>query len=288
MANNDKSPLVTADWVEANLGNPKVRIFEVSVDPGVYAAAHIPGAVNLDWHVDLVDTVNRDIASREKLEAKLRAADVEPDTTIVIYGDHNNWFAAWGAWVLDVYGLGANVQLLDGGRKLWEARALPMTAEVPAFPASSITLTERNEKLRARLADVLAIAEGRAAGKLIDIRSPDEYAGKIFAPEGVKELSIRAGHIPGAENVPWATIVNDDGTFKSVDEIRAIYAAKGVDGSLPVVTYCRIGERSSHSWFALKRILGYDVRNYDGSWTEYGNAVGVPVTNKTGTVWLGK
>jgi thiosulfate/3-mercaptopyruvate sulfurtransferase len=288
MANNDKSPLVTADWVEANLGNPKVRIFEVSVDPGVYAAAHIPGAVNLDWHVDLVDTVNRDIASREKLEAKLREAGVEPDTTIVIYGDHNNWFAAWGAWVLDVYGLGANVQLLDGGRKLWEARSLPMTAEVPSFPASSITLTERNEKLRARLADVLAIAEGREAGRLIDIRSPDEYAGKIFAPEGVKELSIRAGHIPGAENVPWATIVNDDGTFKSVDEIRAIYAAKGVDGSLPVVTYCRIGERSSHSWFALKRILGYDVRNYDGSWTEYGNAVGVPVTNKTGTVWLGK
>ncbi len=288
MSNNDKSPLVTADWVQANLGNPKVRIFEVSVDPGVYAAAHIPGAVNLDWHVDLVDTVNRDIASREKLEAKLREAGVEPDTTIVIYGDHNNWFAAWGAWVLDVYGLGANVQLLDGGRKLWEARSLPVTAEVPSFPASSITLTERNEKLRARLADVLAIAEGRAAGKLVDIRSPDEYTGKIFAPEGVKELSIRAGHVPGAENVPWATIVNDDGTFKSVDEIRAIYAAKGIDGSLPVVTYCRIGERSSHSWFALKRILGYDVRNYDGSWTEYGNAVGVPVTNKTGTVWLGK
>jgi thiosulfate/3-mercaptopyruvate sulfurtransferase len=159
---------------------------------------------------------------------------------------------------------------------------------VPSFRASSITLADRNEKLRARLADVLAIAEGRAAGKLIDIRSPDEYAGKIFAPEGVKELSIRAGHIPGAENVPWATIVNDDGTFKSIDEIRKIYAAKGVDGSLPVVTYCRIGERSSHSWFALKRILGYDVRNYDGSWTEYGNSVGVPVTNKSGTIWLGK
>jgi thiosulfate/3-mercaptopyruvate sulfurtransferase len=282
------SPLATADWVKDHLDDPKVRIFEVSVDPGVYAAAHIPGAFNLDWHVDLVDTVNRDIASREKLQGTLRKAGVEPDTTIIIYGDHNNWFAAWGAWVLDVYGLGANVKLLDGGRKLWEARALPVTADVPSSKASSITLPERNEKLRARLVDVLAIAEGRAPGKLIDIRSPDEYAGKIFAPEGVKELSIRAGHIPGAENVPWATIVNDDGTFKSVDEIRKIYAAKGVDGSQPVVTYCRIGERSSHSWFALKRILGYDVRNYDGSWTEYGNAVGVPVTNKTGTIWLGK
>jgi thiosulfate/3-mercaptopyruvate sulfurtransferase len=288
MSNTDASPLVTADWVKNNLNNPKVRIFEVSVDPDVYAKAHIPGAFNLDWHVDLVDTVNRDIASREKLQGTLRKAGVEPDTTIIIYGDNNNWFAAWGAWVLDVYGLGANVKLLDGGRKLWEARSLPVTADVPSFKASSIALSERNEKLRARLADVLAIAEGRTAGKLIDIRSPDEYTGKIFAPEGMKELSIRAGHIPGAENVPWATIVNDDGTFKPIDEIRKIYAAKGVDGKLPVVTYCRIGERSSHSWFALKRILGYDVRNYDGSWTEYGNSVGVPVTNKSGTIWLGK
>lgn len=288
MAHSNASSLVTADWVKDNLNNPKIRIFEVSVDPGVYARAHIPGAINLDWHVDLVDTVNRDIASRDKFEKCLRKAGVTKDTTIIIYGDHNNWFAAWGVWILDIYGLGDNVKLLDGGRKLWEARSLPMTAGVPSFPESSIVLPERNERLRARLVDVLAIAEGRVAGRLIDIRSPDEYSGKIFAPEGVKELSIRAGHIPGAENVPWATIINDDGTFKPVDEIRAIYAAKGVDGSLPVVTYCRIGERSSHSWFALKRILGYDVRNYDGSWTEYGNAVGVPVTNKSGTIWLGK
>jgi len=288
MANNQASPLVTADWVKDNLDNPKLRLFEVSVDPGVYAGAHIPGAVNLDWHVDLVDTVNRDIASRDKLQATLRKAGVEADTTIVIYGDHNNWFAAWGAWVLDVYGLGANVKLLDGGRKLWEARKLPVTAEVPAFKASSITLPERNEALRARLSNVLDIVEGRVDGRLIDIRSPDEYIGKIFAPEGVKELAIRAGHVPGAENVPWGTIVNEDGTFKPTDEIRRIYAAKGVDGSKPVVTYCRIGERSSHSWFALKRILGYDARNYDGSWTEYGNAVGVPVVNESGTIWLGK
>lgn len=288
MANSSASPLVTADWVKDNLDNPKVRIFEVSVDADVYAKSHIPGAVNLNWHVDLVDTVNRDIASRDKFQTCLRKAGVDKDTTIIIYGDHNNWFAAWGAWILDIYGLGENVKLLDGGRVLWEARSLPMTAEVPSFPESSITLPERNERLRARLKDVIAIAEGKVAGKLIDIRSPDEYTGKVFAPEGVKELSIRAGHIPGAENVPWATIVNADGTFKSVDEIRSIYAAKGVDGSQPVVTYCRIGERSSHSWFALKRILGYDVRNYDGSWTEYGNAVGVPVTNKSGTIWLGK
>jgi thiosulfate/3-mercaptopyruvate sulfurtransferase len=288
MSTVSDSPLVTADWAAAHLDDPKVRIFEVSVDPEVYAASHIPGAVNLNWHVDLVDTINRDIAPRDKLQAKLREAGVEPDTTIVIYGDHNNWFAAWGAWILDVYGLGANAKLLDGGRKLWEARKLPVTAEVPAARSSSITLKDRNEKLRARLVDVLAFARGDVAGKLVDIRSPDEYSGKIFAPEGVKELSIRAGHVPGAVNVPWGTIVNEDGTFKPVDEIRAIYAAKGVDGSKPVITYCRIGERSSHSWFALKRILGYDVRNYDGSWTEYGNAVGVPVENNAGTVWLGK
>jgi thiosulfate/3-mercaptopyruvate sulfurtransferase len=288
MTTTPSSPLVTADWVKDNLSNPKVRIFEVSVNPEVYAAGHIPGAVNLDWHVDLVDTVNRDIASRDKLQEKLRQAGVEADTTIVIYGDHNNWFAAWGAWVLDVYGLGDNVKLLDGGRKYWEAHKLPLTAEVPAFKASSLTLGNRNEALRARLTNVLDFAQGRVAGSLVDIRSPDEYTGKIFAPEGVKELSIRAGHVPGAVNVPWATIVNEDGTFKPVEEIRKIYAGKGVDGSKPIITYCRIGERSSHSWFALKRILGYDVRNYDGSWTEYGYAVGVPVTNEAGTIWLGK
>jgi thiosulfate/3-mercaptopyruvate sulfurtransferase len=288
MSNANANPLVTADWVKDNLNNPKVRIFEVSVDPGVYAKAHIPGAFNLDWHVDLVDTVNRDIASREKLQATLRKAGVESDTTIVIYGDHNNWFAAWGAWVLDVYGFGTRVKLLDGGRKLWEARKLPLTDKLPSFKASSIKLPERDNSLRARLTNVLDFVEGRVDGKLVDIRSPDEYLGKIFAPEGVKELSIRAGHIPQAENVPWATIVNEDGTYKPLDEIRKIYADKGIDGSRPVITYCRIGERSSHTWFALKRLLGYDARNYDGSWTEYGNAVGVPVVNKSGTVWLGK
>jgi thiosulfate/3-mercaptopyruvate sulfurtransferase len=280
--------LVTVDWLKDRLDDPKVRIFEVSVDPGVYEKGHIPGAINLDWHTDLVDTVNRDIASREKLQEQLRRAGVENDTTIVIYGDNNNWFAAWGAWVLDVYGLGEQVRLLDGGRKLWKARGLPLTEEAPAFSGSSIQLPERDASLRARLSNVLDFVEGRLDGKLVDIRSPDEYAGKIFAPEGVKELAIRAGHIPQAENVPWATIVNEDGTYKPLEEIRRIYAEKGIDGSKPVITYCRIGERSSHTWFALKRLLGYDARNYDGSWTEYGNAVGVPVINKSGTVWLGK
>ena len=280
--------LVTVDWLKDHLDDPKVRVFEVSVDTGVYEKGHIPGAVDLNWHTDLVDTVNRDIASREKLQEQLRQAGVDKDTTVIIYGDHNNWFAAWGVWVLDVYGFGERAKLLDGGRKLWEARGLPLTAEVPAYEATSLELPERDNSLRARLVNTLDFAEGRIDGKLVDIRSPDEYLGKVFAPEGVKELSIRAGHIPGAENVPWATIVNEDGTYKPLDEIRRIYAEKGIDGSKPVITYCRIGERSSHTWFALKRLLGYDARNYDGSWTEYGNAVGVPVVNKTGTVWLGK
>lgn len=280
--------LVTVDWQKEHLDDPKVRVFEVSVDPGVYEKGHIPGATNLNWHTDLVDTVNRDIAPREKLQQQLRKAGVESDTTVIIYGDHNNWFAAWGAWVLDVYGFGKRVKLLDGGRKLWEARGLPMTDKVPSFKASSIELPDRDISLRARLSNVLDLVEGHIDGKLVDIRSNDEFLGKIFAPEGVKELAIRAGHIPGAVNVPWATIVNEDGTYKPLEEIRRIYAEKGIDGSKPIITYCRIGERSSHSWFALKRLLGYDVRNYDGSWTEYGNAVGVPVVNESGTVWLGK
>ena len=281
-------PLVTADWVQANLDDPKVRVFEVSVDTGVYERGHIPGAVHLNWHTDLVDPVKRDIASREAFEAKLRDAGVDQETTIVLYGDNNNWFAAWGAWVFDVYGLGDQVKLLDGGRKLWEANGLPLDTAPRDYADSTIELPERNNALRARLGDVLDAAEGRAEVKLVDIRSGDEYSGKVFAPDGVKELAVRAGHVPGAVNVPWGKIVNEDGTFKTPDEIKAIYAEVGVDGSQPVITYCRIGERSSHTWFALKRILGYDARNYDGSWTEYGNAVGVPVVNLAGTVWTGK
>ena len=285
---NASDALVSADWVQENLKNPKVRIFEVSVDVGVYERGHIPGAVHLNWHTDLVDPVKRDIAARDAFQQKLRDAGIDKDTTIVLYGDNNNWFAAWGAWVFDVYGLGDQVKLLDGGRKLWEAKGLPLDTAAADYPDSNIEIADRNNGLRARLSDVLDAAEGRSDAKLIDIRSADEYSGKVFAPEGVKELSVRAGHIPGAVNVPWGKIVKEDGTFKSPDEIKAIYADQGVDGSQPIITYCRIGERSSHTWFALKRILGYDARNYDGSWTEYGNSVGVPVVNLAGTVWTGK
>ena len=279
--------LVTTDWLEKNLNNPKLRLIEVSVDTGVYERGHIQGAVNFKWHTDLVDPVKRDIASKENFEKLLRQAGVNNDSTIVIYGDSNNWFAAWGAWVFDVYGV-KNVKLLDGGRKKWEAEKRPLTPLATKVAAGNIKVSDANNALRARLIDVVAIANKKSDTALVDIRSPDEFTGKIFAPAGVQETAIRAGHIPGAVNVPWGQAVAEDGTFKSPEELKKVYAAVGIDGKKPIITYCRIGERSSHTWFALKKILGYEVRNYDGSWTEYGNSVGNPVANPAGTVWGGK
>lgn len=261
-----------------------MRIFEVSVDTGVYARGDIPGAINLNWHIDLVDTVRRDIVSSDGLEALLQQAGVTEDTTIVLYGDNNNWFAAWGAWVFDIHGLG-DVKLLDGGRKYWEGQGLPFDTATPEYATSTIDLPSEPAPLRARLVDVLEVVEGGADVSLVDIRGPKEYSGEIFAPEGVQELSVRAGHIPGAVNFPWGGAVQEDGRFKSAEDLKAAFSAIGIDGSKPIITYCRIGERSSHTWFVLSRILGYEVRNYDGSWTEYGNAVGVPITNPSGTVW---
>ncbi len=255
--------------------------------PGVYERGHIPGAVNFAWHSDLVDPVRRDIASQEAFQQLLRKAGVNDDSTTILYGDNNNWFAAWGAWVFDVYGVD-NVKLLDGGRAKWEAEGRQLDSRASTPKAGNVTVKAANKELRAFLPDVLAAAEKRSDVQLVDIRSPDEYNGKVFAPQGVQELAVRAGHVPGAVNVPWGQAVAADGTFKSAEELKKVYAAVGIDGSKPIITYCRIGERSSHTWFALKKILGYDVRNYDGSWTEYGNAVGVPVVNVAGTVWGGK
>jgi len=279
--------LVTTDWLEKNLNNPKLRLIEVSVDTGVYERGHIQGAVNFKWHSDLVDPVKRDIASKENFEKLLRQAGVNNDSTIVIYGDSNNWFAAWGAWVFDVYGV-KNVKLLDGGRKKWEAEKRPLTPLATQVAAGNVKVSDANNALRARLIDVVAIANKKSDTALVDIRSPDEFTGKIFAPAGVQETAIRAGHIPGAVNVPWGQAVAEDGTFKSPEELKKVYAAVGIDGKKPIITYCRIGERSSHTWFALSKILGYNVKNYDGSWTEYGNSVGNPVINTAGTVWGGK
>ncbi len=280
-------PLVTTEWLAQNLDNPQVRIVEVSVNPGLYERGHVPGAVNFSWHQDLNDRVRRDIVGKEAFEALLSKAGVKQDTTVVLYGDTSNWFTAWGAWVFDIYGV-KNVKLLDGGRKKWEAENQPLNNRVPELAATSYKVTKVSTDLRARLSDALAAAEGKSNAKLVDIRSADEYTGKIFAPAGVPELSIRAGHIPGAANVPWCQAVREDGTFKSAEDLKKLYASAGVDGSKPIITYCRIGERSSHTWFALSKILGYSVKNYDGSWTEYGNAVGVPITNQAGTIWAAK
>jgi len=279
--------LVSTDWLEKNLNNPKLRLIEVSVDTGVYERGHIQGAVNFKWHTDLVDPVKRDIVSKENFEKLLRQAGVNNDSAIVIYGDSNNWFAAWGAWVFDVYGV-KNVKLLDGGRKKWEAEKRPLTPLATQVAAGNVKVSDANNALRARLIDVVAIANKKSDTALVDIRSPDEFTGKIFAPAGVQETAIRAGHIPGAVNVPWGQAVAEDGTFKSPEELKKVYAAVGIDGKKPIITYCRIGERSSHTWFALSKILGYNVKNYDGSWTEYGNSVGNPVINTAGTVWGGK
>jgi thiosulfate/3-mercaptopyruvate sulfurtransferase len=279
--------LVSTDWLEKNLNNPKLRIIEVSVDTGVYERGHIQGAVNFKWHTDLVDPVKRDIASKENFEKLLRQAGINNDSTIVIYGDSNNWFAAWGAWVFDIYGV-KDVKLLDGGRKKWEAEKRPLTPLATQVAAGNIKVSDANNNLRAKLIDVVAVANKKSDTALVDIRSSDEFTGKVIAPAGAQELAIRAGHIPGAVNVPWGQAVAEDGTFKSAEELKKIYGAVGIDGKKPIITYCRIGERSSHTWFALSKILGYNVKNYDGSWTEYGNSVGNPIINMAGTVWGGK
>ena len=284
LASANSNVLVDTNWLEKNINNPKVSIIEVSVVPGVYEKGHIEGAVNFKWHTDLVDTVSRDIISKDRLQDLLQKSGVNQGNTIVLYGDKNNWFAAWAAWVFEIYGI-ENVKLLDGGRVKWEADKKPLTPLASSVKSGNIKLTKTNNALRARIKDVVDIANKKSNIALVDIRSADEYNGKVFAPAGVPELAVRAGHIPGAVNVSWGQAVNKDGTIKSVEELKKIYAAAGIDGSKPIITYCRIGERSSHTWFVLNKVLGYDARNYDGSWTEYGNSVGNPIQNNSGTVW---
>ncbi|MCS6839395.1 MAG: sulfurtransferase [Roseiflexus sp.] len=275
--------VVSTEWLAQNLDNPKVRVIEVSVVPGLYERGHIPGAVNFVWTTDLVDTVSRDIVAPARFQELARAAGINNDTTIVLYGDNNNWFAAWGAWIFRQYGA-EDVRLLDGGRSKWEAETRELSTRAPTYPQGDFTVRQRSD-LRVFLPDVLKVVRGEDDRVLVDIRSPDEFSGKIFAPEGFQELAVRAGHIPGAINIPWKKALKDDGTFKSVEELRKLYADAGVDGSKPIITYCRIGERASHTWFVLSEILGYQVALYDGSWTEYGNSVGVPIANPAGTIW---
>jgi thiosulfate/3-mercaptopyruvate sulfurtransferase len=271
-----KDVLVSASWAKAHLDDPGVRFVEVDVDTTAYDQSHIPGAVAWNWTSQLSDGVRRDLATREEFSALLSASGIGPETRIVLYGDNNNWFAAWAYWQLKLYGV-ENVRLLNGGRKLWLDSNLPLSTDVPSYAATGWELPEADFALRAFRDDILPRL-GDEGFALVDVRSPAEYNGEIIAPAGMTETAQRAGHIPGAASIPWAQTVREDGTFKSAEELEDLYAAKGITADKDVIAYCRIGERSSHSWFVLHELLGFRrVRNYDGSWTEWGSMVGVPI-----------
>jgi thiosulfate/3-mercaptopyruvate sulfurtransferase len=268
--------LVSTEWVAAHAKDPNVRIAEVDVDTKAYDEGHVPGAIGWAWNTQLCDTLQRDILSQQQFEELMSASGVTPDTTLVIYGDNNNWFAAWALWQAKVYGH-KDVRLMNGGRKKWLAESRELSKEVPQVRRTFYAATNADLSLRAFLPQVQAAHATRSAA-MVDVRSPQEFTGEILSPPGLPETCQRGGHIPGARSIPWGKAVNDDGTFKSADELRVLYGAEGIDGSKPVIAYCRIGERSSHTWFVLKYLLGFEnVTNYDGSWTEWGNLVGAPV-----------
>jgi thiosulfate/3-mercaptopyruvate sulfurtransferase len=269
------SALVSADWAEKNLETPGVVFVEVDEDTTAYDGGHIPGAIKLDWKKDLQDPVRRDFVNRQQFQALLSARGIGNDDTVVLYGGNNNWFAAYAYWYFKLYGHG-DVKLLDGGRKKWELDNRALTTETVSRPTTSYSATEQDLSIRAFRDDVVAAI---GTQNLVDVRSPDEYAGRLLAPAHLpQEQAQRPGHVPTAISVPWSKAANEDGTFKSDDELRKIYAEAGLDDSRDTIAYCRIGERSSHTWFVLQELLGHArVKNYDGSWTEYGSLVGVPV-----------
>jgi thiosulfate/3-mercaptopyruvate sulfurtransferase len=269
--------LVSTEWAAQHLNDPKIRLVEVDVDTSAYDQGHIPGAVGWNWQTQLQDNVRRDLISKQALEQLLGKSGISNETTILLYGDNNNWFAAYALWQLKYYGH-KDARLINGGRKKWLEEKRPLTTDPPKVAPATYHATGPDESIRARKEDVFAIVENRTHGNLVDVRSVDEFTGKIIAPPGMSETAQRAGHIPNAANVPWAQAANEDGTFKSADQLQQLYGSKGVSGKDEVIAYCRIGERSSHTWFVLKYLLGFDrVKNYDGSWTEWGNLVGAPI-----------
>ena len=270
--------LVDTAWVDQHKNDPKVRIVEVDVDTNAYEQGHVPGAIAWNWTTQLCDTLRRDIIPKGEFERLMARSGVGDDTTVVLYGDNNNWFAAWALWQMKLYGH-KDVRLMNGGRKKWLAEGRELSTDTPSYPEASYRASEPDLSLRAFLPEVMQAQAARSAG-MVDVRSPDEFTGKILAPPGLPETCQRGGHIPGAANIPWGQAVNEDGTFKSADELKALYEGKGITADRPVIAYCRIGERSSHSWFVLKYLLGYpNVKNYDGSWTEGGSVIGAPIAN---------
>lgn len=271
--------LVTTDWVAQNLNRPDQRLVEVDVDTTSYDKGHIPGAVAWNWQTQLQDPVRRDLIEKSELERLLGLSGISRDTTILLYGDNNNWFAAYAFWQLKYDGH-RDVKLINGGRKKWISEGLLLTTEPVRVEPTTYRASYPDESIRARKEQIQEVQQKRRRAQLVDVRSVDEFTGKILAPPGLAETALRAGHIPGAVNVPWAQATNDDGTFKSYDELKTLYESSGITGADETIAYCRIGERSSHTWFVLKYLLGYEnVRNYDGSWTEWGNLVGAPIVN---------
>jgi len=268
--------LVSTEWVDQHKFDPNVVVVEVDVDTKAYEEGHVPGALGWNWQTQLCDTLRRDVISKEDLEKLLSESGVSNNSTLILYGDNNNWFAAWAFWQLKMYGH-EDIRIMNGGRKKWLAEGRVITKDVRKPEPTSYKAKERDESLRSYLMQVQQ-AMDKNDTVLVDVRSGDEYTGKILSPPGLPETCQRGGHIPGAINVPWSQACNEDGTFKSREELEALYGGKGASANKNVIAYCRIGERSSHTWFVLKYLLGYrNVSNYDGSWTEWGNLVGAPV-----------
>ncbi len=273
--------LVDTQWVADHLNDPKVRLVEADEDVLLYETGHIPGAVKLDWHVDVQDPLRRDFVDKAAFEALASRYGIANDTTVVFYGDRNNWYAAYSFWLFRMYGH-QDLRLMNGGRTKWEAEGRPYTKDVPQYAATQYQAKDADQNIRAfrrQIESRLEQPDNATVNALVDVRSPDEYSGKLLHMVNYpQEGATRGGHIPGAQSIPWAQAAREDGTFKSPDELQQLYGGKGVTPDKHVITYCRIGERSAHTWFVLTQLLGYpDVRNYDGSWTEWGNLVGAPI-----------
>jgi thiosulfate/3-mercaptopyruvate sulfurtransferase len=268
--------LVSTDWVSQHLTDAAIRVVEVDVDTSAYDQGHVPGAIGWNWSTELCDTVVRDIIPPDKFESLMSRSGITNETAVVLYGDNNNWFAAWAFWQMKIYGH-QDVRIMNGGRKKWLAEGRQLDTQKPAPAATTYTAQPPDVSIRAFLPEVQDALKHHSAA-LVDVRSPQEFTGEILAPPGLPETCQRGGHIPGAKSIPWGKACNEDGTFKSTEELQQLYGAAGVTPDKAVIAYCRIGERSSHTWFVLKHLLGYrNVKNYDGSWTEWGNLVGAPV-----------